>query len=70
MVIFMSDNGLTARQSEIARFNAGLRGKKGNVYEGGVGVPYPARRETQDRFGLDIKTFMIVDNPSLSWSGA
>jgi hypothetical protein len=31
---------------------------------------YPARRETLDRFGLDIRTYMIVDNPSLSWAGA
>ncbi len=31
---------------------------------------YPARREMKDRFGLDLKTFMIVDNPSVSWSAA
>ncbi len=39
-------------------------------YEELARMAYPARRETKDRFGLDLKTFMIVDNPSLSWSGA
>jgi alpha-mannosidase len=29
---------------------------------------YEARREARDRWGLDIKTFMMVDNPSASWS--
>jgi alpha-mannosidase len=38
-------------------------------YEQLARMTYPARRETKDRFGLDIRTFMIVDNPSLSWSG-
>lgn len=38
-------------------------------YEELARMTYPARRETRDRFGLDLKTFMIVDNPSLSWSG-
>lgn len=39
LVIFHSDNGLTGRQSEAARFNAGLRGQKTTVYEGGLRVP-------------------------------
>jgi hypothetical protein len=39
-------------------------------YEEIARMGYPARRESRDRFGLDLKTFMIVDNPSLSWSGA
>jgi hypothetical protein len=39
-------------------------------YEELARMTYPARREVADRFGLDLKTFMIVDNPSLSWSGA
>jgi hypothetical protein len=39
-------------------------------YEELVRMTYPAKRETLDRFGLDLKTFMIVDNPSLSSSGA
>ena len=39
-------------------------------YEELARMTYPARREAFDRFGLDLKTFEIVDNPSLSWSGA
>ena len=39
-------------------------------YEEIARMTYPGRREVKDRFGLDLKTFMIVDNPSLSWSGA
>jgi hypothetical protein len=39
-------------------------------YEELARMAYPGRRETKDRFGLDLKTFMMVDNPSLSWSGA
>ena len=31
---------------------------------------YPARRDYKDRFGLDIDTVSIVDNPSFSWSSA
>jgi hypothetical protein len=38
-------------------------------YEELARMTYPGRREEKDRFGLDLKTFMIVDNPSLSWSG-
>jgi hypothetical protein len=38
-------------------------------YEELARVGYPARREMKDRFGLDLKTAFIVDNPSLSWSG-
>jgi Glycosyl hydrolases family 38 C-terminal domain/Glycosyl hydrolases family 38 C-terminal beta sandwich domain len=39
-------------------------------YEELARMTYPARREMKDRYGVNIKTFMIVDNPSLSWSGA
>lgn len=39
-------------------------------YEELARMTYPGRREVKDRYGLDLKTFMIVDNPSLSWSGA
>lgn len=39
-------------------------------YEELARMTYPGRREARDRFGLDFRTFMIVDNPSLSWSGA
>jgi arylsulfatase A-like enzyme len=34
LVVFLSDNG-----PQQQRFNAGLRGRKGNVYEGGIRVP-------------------------------
>jgi len=39
-------------------------------YEQLARMSYPARREVKDRFGLDLKTAFIVDNPSLSWAGA
>lgn len=38
-------------------------------YEELARLTYPGRREAKDRFGLDLNTFLIVDNPSLSWSG-
>lgn len=38
-------------------------------YEELARMTYPGRREAKDRFGLDLKTYMIVDNPSLSWAG-
>jgi hypothetical protein len=37
-------------------------------YEELVRATYEARREVKDRFGLDLKTFMLIDNPSVSWS--
>ena len=43
LVIFMSDNGLVSRQSAIGRYNAGLRGQKTEVYEGGIRVPFFVR---------------------------
>jgi alpha-mannosidase len=39
-------------------------------YEELARMTYPAKREVLDRFGLNINTFMEVDNPSLSWSSA
>lgn len=39
-------------------------------YEELARMTYPAQREMKDRYGLSFPTFMIVDNPSLSWSGA
>ena len=39
-------------------------------YEELVRAGYPGRREYRDRFGLDLDTFAIVDNPSMSWSSA
>ncbi len=38
IVIFMTDNGSAIPQGS-TRFNAGMRGKKGMVYEGGIRVP-------------------------------
>ena len=38
-------------------------------YEEIARVGYPARRESKDRFDLNIDTITMVDNPSLSWSG-
>lgn len=38
LVVFMSDNGPTS-----GRYNAGLRGAKGSVYEGGIRVPFYVR---------------------------
>ena len=39
-------------------------------YEELARMTYPGRREYRDRFGLDLDTFAIVDNPSFSWSSA
>ncbi len=39
IVIFMSDNG-PARIADYPRYNAGMRGGKGSVHEGGVRVPF------------------------------
>jgi arylsulfatase A len=38
LVVFMTDNGYTS-----SHFSAGLRGKKGSVFEGGIRVPFIAR---------------------------
>ena len=38
LVIFMTDNGPTS-----GRYNAGMRGAKGSVYEGGIRVPFYVR---------------------------
>lgn len=37
-------------------------------YEELARMTYPGRRDMKDRFGLDLDTFAIVDNPSFSWS--
>jgi hypothetical protein len=37
-------------------------------YEELARMNYWGRREMKDRFGLDMKTFLMVDNPSVSWS--
>jgi hypothetical protein len=37
-------------------------------YEEMARMNYWGRREMKDRFGLDLKTYLMVDNPSVSWS--
>jgi arylsulfatase A-like enzyme len=49
LVIFMTDNG--AQQE---RFNAGLRGRKSWVYEGGIRVPFFIQWPAQFRGGREI----------------
>jgi len=49
VVIFMSDNGGVSKY-----FQAGLRGNKGSVYEGGVRVPFFARWPEHFPAGLKI----------------
>jgi len=48
-LIFMSDNGPTP-----ARFNCGMRGLKGSVYEGGLRVPFFVRWPSAVRPGVKI----------------
>ena len=62
--------------TEIKTGNMSLLGAPSGVhshwmdYEELARMTYPAQREMKDRYGLNFPTFMIVDNPSLSWSGA
>ena len=49
ILIFMSDNGPTP-----ARFNSGLRGLKGTVYEGGLRVPFFVRWPATIKAGVKI----------------
>ena len=49
ILIFMSDNGPTP-----ARFNCGLRGLKGTVYEGGLRVPFFVRWPARVKPGTKI----------------
>ncbi len=77
---YISERGEAAWRNlvdtEILTGNMSLLGAPSGVhthwmdYEELARITYPARREMRDRYGLDIRTFMIVDNPSLSWSGA
>lgn len=51
LVIFMTDNG-----HQHNRYSAGMRGRKGYVYEGGVRVPSFWRLPSQFKGNRDIKT--------------
>lgn len=59
LVVFLSDNGPQQRhpldkETETKRYNYGLRGVKGTVYEGGVRVPSFWRWPERIRAGVDI----------------
>jgi arylsulfatase A-like enzyme len=54
IVIFMTDNGPAFGGT--ARYNAGLRGQKGEVYEGGIRVPCFVRWPETVRPGTQIDT--------------
>jgi len=57
VVIFMTDNGPQQR-----RYNAGMRGLKGNVFRGGVRVPFFMKLPGGTQGGLDInQTLAHID---------
>jgi hypothetical protein len=76
---YITERGETAWrnlvETELKTGNMSLLGAPSGVhshwmdYEELARITYPAKREMKDRYGLDFDTFMIVDNPSLSWSG-
>lgn len=51
LVIFMTDNG-----PQQTRYTAGMRGKKGSVYRGGVRVPFYLRLPSVLKTGKDVET--------------
>ena len=77
---YITERGETAWRNlvdtEIKTGNMSLLGAPSGVhshwmdYEELARMTYPAQREMKDRYGLSFPTYMIVDNPSLSWSGA
>jgi arylsulfatase/arylsulfatase A len=58
ILIFLSDNGpRTSRQKDDVypdRYNAGLRGTKSSIYEGGIRVPFLIRWPNKIRAGLKL----------------
>ena len=50
LLIFMTDNGHSVRNL----YNAGMRGAKGSVYEGGVRVPFFVRWPAKLEAGVDV----------------
>src|SRR5204863_9847948 len=63
IVIFLSDNG-----PQQPRYNSGLRGRKGTVFEGGTRVPFFVRWPTGFKGDRDIETIAahIDVTPTLS----
>jgi arylsulfatase A-like enzyme len=53
IVVFMTDNGAQI-PAEAQRYNAGMRGEKGTVYEGGIRVPCFVRWPGITRPGTDV----------------
>ena len=51
LIIFMTDNG-----PQQTRFVSGMRGRKGNVYQGGVRVPFYIKYPTSLEKNIDIET--------------
>ncbi len=52
ILIFMTDNG-----PQQLRFNSGLRGRKGRVYNGGIRVPFYLHYPIIHENGLDVNSF-------------
>jgi arylsulfatase A len=55
IVIYLSDNG-PDRGTSSGRYNCGLRGQKGSVYEGGIRVPFFIRWPARLEAGKKIET--------------
>ncbi|MCF8714690.1 arylsulfatase [Joostella atrarenae] len=59
LIIYMSDNGPQIEggdQGRQVRYNIGMRGEKGNVYDGGIKVPCFFRWQGKLRAGHEIKS--------------
>ncbi|MBN1290858.1 MAG: arylsulfatase [Candidatus Latescibacteria bacterium] len=54
IVIFLTDNGPQLSANQDDRFNAGLRGRKGGVYENGIRVPFFIRWPEKLRAGTKV----------------
>ncbi|MBI1323604.1 sulfatase-like hydrolase/transferase [bacterium] len=74
IVVFLTDNGTTMGNRAPGGFNAGMRGVKGNLYDGGHRVPcfirwpgggLPATKEGKDIGGLTIAQDLLPTLASL-----